>query len=86
MPLPETGPEMSLLIQRMMSPEPLARPAPADLLKYPQLLSADQKALNEERSKVAVTNLQLAARQFERPPAPKRLVRANTWNGNLSVM
>ena len=84
--LPETGPEMYILIRRMMDPVPKLRPAAIDLLKHPQLLSEEQKALNKERSKVARANMQLAARQFDRPPTRKRLVRANTWNGNLSIL
>jgi wee1-like protein kinase len=88
LPLPETGPEMTHLVQRMMNPTFEQRPASSDLLKHPQLLSDEQKALNWERSKVAQANMQLNMQQFQRsmPPLRKGLVRANTWSGNLSVL
>lgn len=85
LPLPDTSNELNCLIRRMMQAISTERPTAADLLKHPRLLSEEQKELNRERQKalIAEANLQLAQVP---PPHRKRLVRANTWNGNLSVL
>ena len=81
--LPETSRELVNLIQQMMNPVAELRPSASDLLKHPQLLSDEQKALIEERTKVATAKLQLAAQEakFLAKPPRRGLVRANTWNG-----
>lgn len=89
--LANTPGEMERIIKVMMNPDAAARPSAHELLKRPQLLSAEQKALLAERNKVVQANLALAE-QADRlkkltpppPPIPSRrvLVRANTWNGS----
>ena len=85
-PLPNTDHDMANIIRRMLDPNPVNRPTPASLLKHPQLLSDEEKALNAERTKVIQANIQLAAQQqmhFGGQPVPKRpLTRANTWSGS----
>jgi len=77
--------EMALIIKRMMDPVAANRPTPLSLLKHPQLLSDEQKALNAEKTKVFQANIQLAAQQqrFQHgvPPPKRALTRANTWSG-----
>lgn len=90
LPLASTPGEMQRIIQLMMNPNFGARPSAHELLKRPQLLSEEQKALLAERNKVVQANLALAeqANRLEKlthPPIPARkklLVRANTWNGS----
>jgi serine/threonine protein kinase len=89
-PLPNTDHDMANIIKRMMDPNPRNRPTPASLLKHPQLLSDEEKALNAERTKVIHANIQLAAHQQQQQQqmhfggtVPKRaLTRANTWSGS----
>ena len=85
-PLPNTDHDMTNIIKRMLDPNPMNRPTPASLLKHPQLLSDEEKALNAERTKVIHANIQLAAQQQQMHfgvPVPKRaLTRANTWSGS----
>jgi wee1-like protein kinase len=78
--------ELASIIRRMMDVVSLNRPSPLSLLKHPQLLSDEQKALNVEKSKVIQANLQLAAQQqrFGEPPK-RRLMRSNTWNGSAAL-
>ena len=86
---PRTPDDMFRIMQLMMNPAYSSRPSASDLLKRPQLLSDEQKALLEERNKVVQANLALAAQasRFQmmsnRPAFPPRgaLVRSNTWNG-----
>jgi serine/threonine protein kinase len=79
--------EMQLIIRQMMDPAAATRPTASELLKRPQLLSDEQKALQAEKEKVLVANLALVAQQQKlnrmMTPLPPRkgLVRANTWNG-----
>mmetsp|Transcript_51326 Transcript_51326/g.77961 ORF Transcript_51326/g.77961 Transcript_51326/m.77961 type:complete len:718 (+) Transcript_51326:343-2496(+) len=79
--------EMFRIMQLMMNPAYMSRPSASELLKRPQLLSCEQKALLAERNKVVQANLALAAQasrfQMLRPSVPPRgtLVRSNTWNG-----
>jgi len=92
-PLANTPDDMQMMIKQMMDPDVGNRPSASELLKRPQLLSEEQKALLEERRKVAEANLALAERsnrlpQRDRNPAiflavPPRntLRRSNTWNG-----
>ena len=81
-----------MIIELMMNPIYNSRPTASELLKRPQLLSDEQKALMVERNKVIQANLALAEqtnrlRQLApAPPVPSMprktvLVRANTWNG-----
>jgi serine/threonine protein kinase len=88
--LPNTPNEMQKIIELMMNPSYTSRPAAGELLKRPQLLSDEQKALLIERNKVIQANIALAeqANQLRRlappvSPMPRKgiLVRANTWNG-----
>jgi serine/threonine protein kinase len=91
--LPDTPGEMQRILELMMNPSFGARPSASDLLKRPQLLSFEQKALLAERNKVVEANLALAAQanRFRKlppippriPPPPRLLVRASTWNGSL---
>ena len=89
-PLANTPDEMQRIISIMMNPSYGARPSAQELLKRPQLLSAEQKALLAERNKVVQANRALAEqtnrlRKLAIPPIPARkglLVRANTWNGS----
>ena len=89
-PLLATTPDdMQHLIRLMMNPTFHSRPTAAELLKRPQLLSDEQKALLAERNKVVQANLALAEqanrlKKLSPPPMPRKglLVRANTWNGN----
>lgn len=91
--LPDTGAEMMTIIQHMMDPVPSQRPAAVQLLRHPQLLSNEQKALVAERSKVAQANMELMAQAqrfgIQKPsamvPRKKGLTRANTWNGSCSA-
>lgn len=69
LPLPNTSPEMVGLIRNMMEPDFHRRPSAAELLKHPQLLSDEQKALIEEKSKVMQANMQLAAAQHQQAAA-----------------
>jgi serine/threonine protein kinase len=88
--LASTPGEMLRLLQAMMHPSAAARPSAHDLLKRPQLLSEEQKALLAERNKVVQANLALAEqanrlKHLKPPPIPGRksmLTRANTWNGS----
>lgn len=92
LPLPDTGPELTALVEHMMHPVRQQRPTAASLLKHPQLLSDEEKALNMERSKVARANLQLQQHGFgtipttTAPPPRQKLTRANTWSGNLTFL
>ena len=87
--LASTPGEMLRLLQVMMHPSAATRPSAHDLLKRPQLLSEEQKALLAERNKVVQANLALAEqasrlKNLKPPPIPGRrslLTRANTWNG-----
>lgn len=82
-PLPNVDREMASIIQRMMDPKAVQRPTAQALLKHPQLLSDEEKALNAERTKVMQANMQLAAQQRHGFLPPKRsLTRANTWSGS----
>jgi serine/threonine protein kinase len=81
--LPNVDGELASIIRRMMAPVASNRPSPSFLLKHPQLLSDEQKALNIEKTKVIHANIQLAAQQQRLGVPPKRqLTRANTWNGS----
>ena len=88
--LANTPGEMERIIKLMMNPNADARPSANELLKRPQLLSDEQKALLAERNKVVQANLALAEqadrlKKLAPPPMPSRkgvLVRANTWNGS----
>jgi wee1-like protein kinase len=82
-PLPGTDRDMANIIQRMIDPNPMNRPASMSLLKHPQLLSDEEKALNVERTKVIQANIQLAAQQQRMGVGPPKrsLTRANTWSG-----
>lgn len=90
--LSNTPKDMQMIIELMMNPIYNSRPTASELLKRPQLLSDEQKALMVERNKVIQANLALAEqtnrlRQLApAPPVPSMprktvLVRANTWNG-----
>jgi wee1-like protein kinase len=83
-PLPNADREMASIIQRMMDPQAAQRPAAQALLKHPQLLSDEEKALNAERTKVMQANMQLAAQQQRHGflPPKRSLTRANTWSGS----
>jgi wee1-like protein kinase len=86
-PLPNTGVDMAAIIRQMMNPSPSKRPTPLELLQHPQLLSEEQKALNDAKSKVAQATMQLVAQEHRfqtlAPPVARRgLTRANTWNGS----
>lgn len=75
--------DMTNIIHRMMDSTPGNRPSPISLLKHPQLLSDEQKALNVEKTKVIQANIQLAAQKHRMGLPPKRkLTRANTWSGS----
>jgi serine/threonine protein kinase len=78
-PLP-VDQDMATIIQRMMDPVAANRPTPSELLKHPQLLSDEQKALHAEKTKVLHANIQLAAAALA-PPPRRPLQRANTWSG-----
>ena len=81
--LPYADSDMANIIRRMMDPVAANRPSPVSLLKHPQLLSDEQKALNAEKTKVIHANIQLAAQQQRMGvPAKKLLTRANTWSGS----
>jgi wee1-like protein kinase len=90
LPLANTPGEMQRMIKAMMNSIFRSRPSAHELLKRPQLLSAEQKALLAERNKVVQANLALAEqanrlKKLAPPPVPSRkplLVRANTWNGS----
>lgn len=89
MSLANTPNEMQHMIKLMMNPNYAARPSAGELLKRPQLLSDEQKALLAERNKVVQANRALAeqANRFKKlspRPKPRKglLVRANTWNGS----
>jgi serine/threonine protein kinase len=81
--------EMQRIMRLMMNPSHAQRPTAIDLLKRPQLLSDEQKALMAEKNKVLQANLALIAQERKlrmlTPALPARprkgLVRANTWNG-----
>ena len=81
--------EMQQIMRQMMNPVYASRPTASDLLKRPQLLSDEQKALLAERNKVLQANLALVAQERQlrmltpKVPVPRQgfLVRANTWNG-----
>eukprot|EP00934_Nitzschia_sp_Nitz4_P001465 Nitzschia sp. Nitz4//scaffold42_size132992//26756//29100//NITZ4_003384-RA/size132992-augustus-gene-0.101-mRNA-1//1//CDS//3329551673//1465//frame0 len=90
-PLASTPGEMQRIMKLMMDPQWSSRPSASELLKRPQLLSDEQKALLEERNKVVLANMALAE-QANRlkglTPPPKipgkgMLVRSSTWNGVL---
>ena len=85
-----TPSDMQLIIRQMMNPTIATRPTAAELLKRPQLLSDEQKALLAEKNKVIQANKALVAQSQQlrgllKPPptVPRRalLTRANTWNG-----
>ena len=84
-----TPQDMQLIIRQMMNPTIATRPTAGELLKRPQLLSDEQKALLAEKNKVIQANMALVAqseqlRLLKPPPTfPRKglLVRANTWNG-----
>ena len=89
LPLPGSDPELVQLIHEMMHPNYHQRPTASNLLKRPQLLSDEEKALIAEKSKVAQANMELAAQaqKFKqlspKVPMPRKgLQRANTWNGS----
>lgn len=81
--------EMQRIMRLMMNPTHTQRPTAVDLLKLPQLLSDEQKALEAEKSKVMKANLALLAQEQKlrmlTPSLPSRprtgLVRSSTWNG-----
>jgi wee1-like protein kinase len=88
-PLVGASPDLASIVHQMMNPIAELRPTADELLKHPQLLSEEQKALVMERSKVANAKLQLAAQAQQLAygggllAAPRKgLVRANTWNGS----
>lgn len=82
-PLSNSDSDMANIIRRMMDPIAANRPSPDSLLKHPQLLSDEQKALNAEKTKVIHANIQLAAQQQRMGVPPKKLLtRANTWSGS----
>jgi wee1-like protein kinase len=89
LPLPNTSPCLASIIRQMMHPQAASRPTASDLLKHKQLLSEDQKALMAEMTKVKQANMELEAQaqRFQKltPPLPKKLQRANTWNGMSSL-
>ena len=58
--VPNTPKDMEKIIQLMMNPVYTSRPTANELLKRPQLLSDEQKALLVERNKVLQANLALA--------------------------
>jgi serine/threonine protein kinase len=89
-PLSNVPEEMQRTMRLMMNPTHTQRPTASDLLKRPQLLSDEQKALVAEKNKVLQANLALVAQERQlrmlAPKLPTRprkglLVRANTWNG-----
>lgn len=90
----EAPKEMFDIIRTMMLPEYRDRPTASELLKRPQLLSEDQRALQAERNKVLQANMALVAQERRLrllasdpvapsmpPPPGGPLVRASTWNG-----
>lgn len=87
---PNTTLEMYNFIKIMMNPNYAERPSASDLLKRPQLLSPEQRALLIEKNKVIQANLALAE-QTDRlrkltpaPPMPRKpggLMRRSTWSG-----
>lgn len=83
-PMPNTSTELCQIVSHMMQAESSSRPSAGELLRHPQLLSDEQKALNAEKSRVMA--LQLAQVHHRFPPAtvqPRRgLIRSNTWNGS----
>lgn len=91
--LENTPLEMEIIIRQMMCPSFSERPSAAILLKRKQLLSADQKALIAEKSKVQQAKMELAAQAKHIKSYPPRtgplrpgrgtMVRANTWNGTF---
>jgi wee1-like protein kinase len=83
-PLPNVDHDMANIIKRMLDPSPMNRPTPLSLLKHPQLLSDEEKALNAERTKVIHANIQLAAQQQQMGvlPPKRALTRASTWSGS----
>lgn len=75
--LPSTDPDMKHILASLMNPIPALRPTAASLLKLPNLLSDEQKALQAEKNKYLLLTSQMA---------PKRpLTRANTWSGGSLV-
>jgi serine/threonine protein kinase len=88
-PLSNAPDEMQRIMRLMMNPSHTQRPTASDLLKRPQLLSDEQKALMAEKTKVMQANLALIAQERQLrmltpvlPGRPRKgLVRANTWNG-----
>jgi len=84
--MPNTSPDMALIISQMMHPQAASRPTSTELLQRKQLLSEEQKRLMAEMTKVKQANMELQAQQqrFNQlaPPARKGLQRANTWNGS----
>lgn len=92
-PLADTPAEMTSLIHAMMSSVANFRPTANELLKRPELLSDEQKALNAEKFKVAQANMELhaQAQRFSQFP-PKRgmtkLSRSSslpTWSGGFNL-
>lgn len=87
--LSNTALEMYNFIKIMMNPSYAERPSASDLLKRPQLLSPEQRALLIEKNKVIQANLALAE-QTDRlrklapaPPMPRKpgaLMRRSTWS------
>jgi len=74
--LPSDTPyDMEMIIREMMNPSYANRPSAHELLKKPQLLSKEQKLLNEERNKVLQAQQALAEQQkqmlqHQGPPPP----------------
>jgi wee1-like protein kinase len=81
-----TPDDLLQIIKNMMNPTYQERPCATDLLKFPELLSDEQKMLFREREKVVQANQALAAQSknmmtlFPPVPRPGALVRRNTWS------
>lgn len=88
LPLPNTSPDLVVIIRQMMVPVAGMRPSASQLLTHPQLLSDDQKALRFEKNRVMQANMKLQAQMHNQlsatvPPPKRALSRASTWSGRL---
>ena len=80
LPPSNTSDELFQIIKQMMNPTYSERPSASDLLKLPDLMSAEQKMMARERERLLQANQALAARSLPALPKPKGLVRRNTWS------
>lgn len=78
LPPPNTTDELFQIIKKMMNPTYSERPSASDLLKLPELMSAEQKMMARERERLMQASQALALRPSL--PKPKGLVRRNTWS------